>query len=696
MMKYFKNDIFPWIKYALLILIFSSIGLFILYEGFKTISLNLLKKESIEVLNYSNSAVKYIHDTIYANTQQTFYNKDIQAIKNKTAPTLDEIFKAKIVLNQFKDRNLYIHSAYIFNKQTNNFYATSNIKSSKASSFFDQEVISIIDNLSNNTSLIYRFIQNPKTRGVIQTYTYIFYDSDNNYLIINFETNYIDSILSNLFLDMNLLILNEKLRVIGSSFKVDESEVELIEKAIITQTKKSGIFNLFNHNKKYIYIYSNFGNTKWSLIRKIDYANYFKELERMRFYIIMIFIISIFIILIITTLNLIKYYKPLKKVMFELNSSDIKSISTDFQHLLTTSKTVETGYLRHLKLEYLRSLLNRGPLDKTLLLSEFNTFEINFDLDKNIYLYRFSPYSYKLSEHLDTIDYNIALTRYNNSLIVFSDILIPINEIQIICDTFEVYCCISRSISWENDFRKVNSHLQETSSYIGFNSDIKILFEKDLVLKKTNSFELISIEQKIVTLINSENIEETKEVYLQYINSLSDYRLSSIIFSLKRLYLSILTPHKKVDEEILITLEDTISKDKNIILLNSIFFDLFELKLKLITEYKTSKNGILSNKIKDLINQNFKDLNLSCKSIADVLHFSSVYMGKVFKDENGYSIADYINQKRLLHSKFLLDNSDFPIKSITEECGFPNKQYFFALFKKYYKQTPSEYRRRNK
>ena len=52
----------------------------------------------------------------------------------------------------------------------------------------------------------------------------------------------------------------------------------------------------------------------------------------------------------------------------------------------------------------------------------------------------------------------------------------------------------------------------------------------------------------------------------------------------------------------------------------------------------------------------------------------------------------YIADLRLNQAKMLLKNSELPISSVAQMCGFSNINYFPTAFKKYSGYTPTEYR----
>ncbi|NQX58048.1 AraC family transcriptional regulator [Paenibacillus qinlingensis] len=105
-----------------------------------------------------------------------------------------------------------------------------------------------------------------------------------------------------------------------------------------------------------------------------------------------------------------------------------------------------------------------------------------------------------------------------------------------------------------------------------------------------------------------------------------------------------------------------------------------------------TKDHFIIDTIKDMIQANYSDPNLSLQEIADMLRMSSAYVGRIFKKQETISVADYINEIRLLKSVMLLENNNLPVNEISEKVGFSSPSYFFKLFKKRFGTTPKDYR----
>ncbi|HFI0166804.1 TPA: helix-turn-helix domain-containing protein [Streptococcus suis] len=109
-------------------------------------------------------------------------------------------------------------------------------------------------------------------------------------------------------------------------------------------------------------------------------------------------------------------------------------------------------------------------------------------------------------------------------------------------------------------------------------------------------------------------------------------------------------------------------------------------------KFQTKKNGRI--KIEDLIIyiDNYFDRELNLTSLAQKMFVSEQYLSKIFKEEVGIGISEYIIRKRLEKVRSLLIETELSITDIAFSAGFSNINSFNRLFKKYQGLTPSEYR----
>jgi AraC-like DNA-binding protein len=85
---------------------------------------------------------------------------------------------------------------------------------------------------------------------------------------------------------------------------------------------------------------------------------------------------------------------------------------------------------------------------------------------------------------------------------------------------------------------------------------------------------------------------------------------------------------------------------------------------------------------------------LRIQHLASVAGASPTYIGEYFKKHTGLSIRNYILQYRLSLVKIRLQYSDLTISEIAHELNFTDESHLSNLFKKYFSDTPTSYRRK--
>lgn len=69
---------------------------------------------------------------------------------------------------------------------------------------------------------------------------------------------------------------------------------------------------------------------------------------------------------------------------------------------------------------------------------------------------------------------------------------------------------------------------------------------------------------------------------------------------------------------------------------------------------------------------------------------------RIFKNETGFTIIDYLHHLRIAKATQLLEETDVPIETISATVGYSSLNYFSNVFKKRIGKTPSKYRQEKK
>lgn len=99
-------------------------------------------------------------------------------------------------------------------------------------------------------------------------------------------------------------------------------------------------------------------------------------------------------------------------------------------------------------------------------------------------------------------------------------------------------------------------------------------------------------------------------------------------------------------------------------------------------------------KILKYINNNLcKDLSI--EFLSQKFYISKYYLMHKFKNETGYTLHNYVMQKRLLMAKDLIINGE-AITKASIQCGFNDYSSFLRSFKSMFKKSPSDFSPKSK
>ncbi len=95
--------------------------------------------------------------------------------------------------------------------------------------------------------------------------------------------------------------------------------------------------------------------------------------------------------------------------------------------------------------------------------------------------------------------------------------------------------------------------------------------------------------------------------------------------------------------------------------------------------------------ILDYINDHISS-PLTMEEISEHFHYSSDYISKIFREQFGVTVKQYIIEKKLTVAKRLLTASDLTVRQVGKAVGFAEPVLFEKFFKYHTKLTPKKYR----
>lgn len=115
-----------------------------------------------------------------------------------------------------------------------------------------------------------------------------------------------------------------------------------------------------------------------------------------------------------------------------------------------------------------------------------------------------------------------------------------------------------------------------------------------------------------------------------------------------------------------------------------------------ILRYINPQTQDITNSVMDVainhIEKNFYK-KITLEEISSLLHYTPQYFCSKFKQETGYSFAEYLQKIRINKSCQLLQDTNMKVSEIAEAVGYSDIRYYEKIFRKYINRTPLQHRK---
>jgi len=99
-----------------------------------------------------------------------------------------------------------------------------------------------------------------------------------------------------------------------------------------------------------------------------------------------------------------------------------------------------------------------------------------------------------------------------------------------------------------------------------------------------------------------------------------------------------------------------------------------------------------ASKVMQWIEENYV-MKFSLAELSAAIGLSQSYISRVFSQETGGSVVDYLATRRIKRACELLRSTDMRIEEVGSQCGFTDTPYFITCFRKLIGRTPLQYRK---
>jgi len=501
----------------------------------------------------------------------------------------------------------------------------------------------------------------------------------------------------------------------------------------------------------YVVAYTSSAVNTWKYVVFTNEKNYWRQLQQMRDLIILSIILSLIIGVIINLVLVKKNYSPinqLKKQIKSMHTSSSAGGEDDYSFILKaiTNAIDERDSISNefekqkiiLRNNFLYKCLKGSISEYTFIDDYLKKFDIQFLSDSFIVsVFYVKNYENLLaSENEDTIKEKYELLQ-----------LIPMNIIEELigqkhkCYVLEVdsfmVALINLSSKEENEeYDGVMSEIEKGIEFIENNfgvlvnvglSDIHntyygisecyreayetveymqvtgmtgaVPYSNVRNINDTNYYYPIEKEIQLTNLIKAGDNEGAKEIVAEVIRKNFEGNKPNIKIT-KCLIFDLISTMLKVvenDENYYDKFNDSdyfnkLLRCENIremkLLLGEVIDQLCENTKKIIEE-RTRK---IEPKIKEYIEKNYHQYSLSVAGIGMYFGLDPSYLSKLFREETGETLLDYINRVRVEKAKTLMLTTEYSLEKIAQKVGFLDTRALGRVFKRIEGIVPSKYR----
>lgn len=667
-------------------------------------------------------------------------------------PSSVDTLRAMRDIEYFLSQDAMIDSVYFYNSRTQKIYTFgSDLRQADLSAFSDTQIVDMIStNASTRDSAFPRFIpteyayQEPKL-----TVTSYYHMSNGDAVVINLDTMALFGVLQNdpavySNAPTNYLVYYEDKQHVYSSFYhselSDAGNIELLDILNKSQWAESFSATINKVSFHFNVLYDEESDCHMvSVIRQSDLAAGFVPFHIL---FVIIAVAGCLLTIVITLKCSTHLYSPIDRLQ-KLFPSNNKNIGQDEIEYIAQNITSTTSRLENL-FEYKEKSLSLSQselIKQQLLYNQYSDDEFweqcsNQELsyskgNRFVLIYAmWTPLSNAdtlltndqrlLCYALSNIFHELLDDKINSQDLPFED-----NGIAFLCSsersyaekinqsvltsiqaTFQQYFSLSLSFFISQRFTSPSQmfptmrSLQELSDYQYFYSHGCVLQENELNLDALRS-ELCPVPEMttLESAIRSADTHGCQILLNSYFEALPQYTFESAHASINILSSKLITIMKKIQSSHPAFPEinfhqffNTVTAAPTLAIAHSLIMSPLNEIMSSFTAQGNDIESLLTDEVLRYLDKSYQDYNLSSKSIALHHHVSVPYLNRILKQKTGETIASYVKNLRLEHSRKLLLSSNLSVEAIAKKVGFENTKYFYTLFKTEYGVSPSSYR----
>ena len=240
-----------------------------------------------------------------------------------------------------------------------------------------------------------------------------------------------------------------------------------------------------------------------------------------------------------------------------------------------------------------------------------------------------------------------------------------------------------------------------SNRYFGDSGRVFVFEEKNTPKSEEAVMQLISRLISLTSLIQRQAADEVNEEidaivaqlkeHTPYLNIMRSVMLTAAMFLCKAVYDMESSPEDVFGDDLMNTyyhIEDISAFSSRL------KEDSMTLMAYLSRENSESNRSVVQYAVLHI--RNTPPAELSTQSIADALSISTGHLSRVFHQETGKKLVDYLQEVRMEHAARLIRETEMTNEQICEAVGYSRLPYFSAKFKEYFGVSLNDCRRRRR
>ena len=218
-----------------------------------------------------------------------------------------------------------------------------------------------------------------------------------------------------------------------------------------------------------------------------------------------------------------------------------------------------------------------------------------------------------------------------------------------------------------------------------------------LMDRKPPAFQIDAYERELMVNVSSGNanrvVQLLDELFARTLNT-PEMTMENVRLLLRNLCYVLIKLNVEFENEIYDFLDKIgtpgyLLKYDSVDALCRVVYNFYHFAVQKYQEASGGKNAVIT-KVKSFIERNYPE-DIGLNKLSDLFHINASYLTRIFKEEEGYSINEYIVKIRVENAKRILESGKVNIQKLAEAVGYEDSTYFFKVFKRVTGMTPREY-----